>query len=170
MSKDYTIRDSGDSYTLIIDFNISDDSWNHLADLNFLVIYTSKLIFNELELDKEAAQIEYSVLFTNNDSIKQINAKFRNKDYSTNTLSFPSNYVHNSCMILGDIVFAYETILKEAKEQNKEFTHHFLHLLTHSILHLLGYDHVTEKDAIIMENLEIKLLSLLNINNPYLDQ
>lgn len=168
MSKDYTIKDSSELFTLIIDFNISDDSWSSFNDLNLLVVDTSKLIFNELELDKKAKQIEYSILFTNNDSIKEINASFRNKNSPTNTLSFPANYTQGDFMILGDIIFAYETIKKEATEQGKTFKDHFLHLFIHSILHLLGFDHINAEDAEIMESLEVKLLSLLNIKNPYL--
>ena len=63
---------------------------------------------------------------------------------------------------------AYETLKSEAEVQNKPIKHHFIHLLIHSILHLLGYDHIKEDEAEEMEDLEINMLAMIDIKNPYL--
>ena len=68
---------------------------------------------------------------------------------------------------LGDIAFAFETISEEVKKKNIPFLNHFKHLLVHSTLHLLGYDHETTKEADIMESLEEKILESFNIASPY---
>ena len=70
-------------------------------------------------------------------------------------------------LLLGDIVIAYETVKKESLAQKKKFHEHLTHLILHSILHLIGFDHEDEKMAKIMENLEIKILKTLKIQNPY---
>lgn len=93
-----------------------------------------------------------------------LNRDFRNKDKSTDVLSFPLEEPG----MLGDVILAYETIEKDAQSQNKSLQDHTLHLILHGILHLLGYDHETEDDATIMEALEIKILMPFGIKNPYL--
>ena len=67
----------------------------------------------------------------------------------------------------GDIIIAYETVAREAQEQSKTLKAHFIHMLVHSFLHLLGYDHMKDEEADIMENLEIKVLKKLGIKDPY---
>ncbi|MFV9936608.1 MAG: rRNA maturation RNase YbeY, partial [Rickettsia endosymbiont of Haemaphysalis japonica] len=70
-----------------------------------------------------------------------------------------SDYMH-----LGDIAFCYEVIYNESCEQHKTFEHYFIHLLIHSILHLIGFDHQNDTEANIMENLEIEILSYFGIS------
>ncbi len=79
-------------------------------------------------------------------------------------LSFPSDEPGT----LGDLILAFETIEREATEQQKTFRDHTAHLLVHGVLHLLGHDHELEKQASAMEQKEIKILKKLGINNPYL--
>ena len=67
------------------------------------------------------------------------------------------------------MAFSYDTIMNESKEQNKSFNDHFSHLTVHSILHLLGYDHIEDYEAEQMENLEITILKNMGISNPYKD-
>ncbi len=69
--------------------------------------------------------------------------------------------------VLGCAAFAYETIDRESKEQGKSFDDHMKHLVVHSVLHLLGYDHIENKEAKKMEDLEVKILQTLGVNNPY---
>ncbi len=120
-----------------------------------------------------------TLVLTGNAHIQALNHDYRGKDRATNVLSFPnydsmdalqadaSQPWHEDGISLGDIVFAYETIESEAKTQKKTFHDHFTHLLIHGILHLLGYDHETEKEANQMESLEISILEQLSIANPY---
>ena len=97
----------------------------------------------------------------------ELNSCFRKIKSATNVLSFPSNNKFNNTLFLGDIIFSIETILKEAKRDNKTVENHLIHLFVHAVLHLLGYEHDTEEQAKKMENLEIKILSNLQIDTPY---
>ena len=69
---------------------------------------------------------------------------------------------------MGDIIFSYDTIKKEAEEQNKTFLNHFIHMLVHSYLHLFAYDHIKENERRKMETMEIEILKIINIDNPYI--
>lgn len=115
---------------------------------------------------------EIAVVLADDDFIQRLNSQYRGKDKSTNVLSFPAASLtpDNRSMTpeLGDIVLAIETIEKEAKEQAKTFRNHATHLLIHGFLHLLGHDHIEDKQAENMEKLEVKILKKLGIGNPYL--
>ena len=108
-----------------------------------------------------------SISFSGDKKIMELNSCFRKKKSATNVLSFTSNSNFNNTLFLGDIIFSIETILKEAKRDNKTVENHLIHLFVHAVLHLLGYEHDTEEQAKKMENLEIKILSNLQIDNPY---
>ena len=84
----------------------------------------------------------------------------------TNTLIQNEQHCCNIC-ILGSVAIAYETVEQESAEQEKDFDDHLSHLVIHSVLHLLGHDHITEPEAEQMESIEIKVLKKLNIKNPY---
>ncbi len=98
---------------------------------------------------------EISILLTDNKTIQKLNKQYRKKDSATNVLSFETG----DSEILGDIILAFETIEKEAKEQEKAFENHLTHLIIHGILHLIGYDHIDDSDAEIMEEKERIILS-----------
>ena len=105
-----------------------------------------------------------SILLTDDDRIRQLNNDFRSKDTQTNVLSFPSG----DDLFLGDIAISFTTLHTEADLQDKEFYAHFMHILIHGILHLLGYDHIDDDEAEEMEAVEIKLLEDMGIKNPYI--
>ena len=113
-----------------------------------------------------------SILLTNNNGIKRINNKYRKINKSTNVLSFPQNDERfitkkTSKIILGDIVISLEKIIKESKLQKKQSSDHLTHMVIHSILHLLGFNHEKLKDFEIMKKKEISVLSKLSISSPY---
>lgn len=118
---------------------------------------------------------EVSISLTDDADIQTLNRDYRGKDKPTNVLSFPqiedwsddSDDLNAPVLLLGDIVVALETIQREAIEQEKPLKDHFIHMLIHSFLHLLGYDHETEDEADVMEGLEIKILGDMGIKNPY---
>jgi probable rRNA maturation factor len=93
---------------------------------------------------------------------KRLNYKFRKKARPTNVLSFP--YGKGS----GDVVLCHPVIAKEAKQQGKTLRAHYAHLVVHGVLHLRGYDHLTQRDAARMERREIAILRRLGVGDPYL--
>lgn len=112
-----------------------------------------------------------NVLFTSDAEMRILNRDFRGKDAPTNVLSFPAVKTHSpdgSEEHLGDIALAFETIVREAKEQGKPLLHHVSHLIVHGALHLLGYDHDSEEAADAMEQRERNILAMLGIPDPYL--
>lgn len=113
-------------------------------------------------------KIDVEVSFCTAEQITDLNYQFRKKDSETNVLSFPAESsmgIQNACC--GEVIICYEVLNNEAKESSKNITNHFKHLLIHSLLHLLGYEHDKENDAILMESEEIKFLSKIGISDPY---
>ncbi len=111
---------------------------------------------------------EISILLTNDRAQKLLNKQFRNIDKSTNVLSFAALEPFTDISgLIGDISLAYETLNIEAKNLSISFEDHFTHLIVHGFLHLLGYDHKSDKQAQQMEHLEVQILSELNIKSPY---
>ena len=113
-----------------------------------------------------------SVLLTNNNGIKKINKKYIKINKSTNVLSFPQNderYLtkKTSKVILGDIVISLEKVKTESQLQGIQFSDHLTHMVIHSLLHLLGFNHKKLKDFKIMKKKEINVLSKLSISSPY---
>ena len=119
--------------------------------------------------------LNFNLCLSNDKEIHALNKEFRQIDKPTNVLSFANiddpdfdTQIKSAETIeMGDIIIALETMEKEADEKNISLHDHFCHLLTHGILHLLGYDHIEDNEAEHMEGLEIKILNQLNINNPY---
>jgi probable rRNA maturation factor len=117
--------------------------------------------------------VELSLVFTNDESIREINAQWRRKDTPTNVLSFPAFPVRPGRMpgpMLGDIVIGRETMEREAAELEKEVQTHLTHLLVHGFLHLFGYDHMKTDEAERMESLETRILATLGLSDPYAGQ
>lgn len=140
---------------------------------------TIEFILPELAIENspQPVSIEISILLTNDSKIQILNRDYRSKDKPTNVLSFPDTDLNNDNLtdaasfneplMLGDIVFAEATIVREAKEQQKSLENHLAHLTVHGVLHLAGYDHINDEDADHMEALEIQILKKMNIDNPY---
>lgn len=117
---------------------------------------------------KGAAEI--SVLLTDDEEQRELNAQWRGKDSATNVLSFPQIEPFGPVMgLLGDITMARETLEREAAELGKSFDDHFTHLMVHGFLHILGYDHLDDAEALQMEGLETQILAGLGIDDPYAD-
>jgi probable rRNA maturation factor len=114
---------------------------------------------------------EVSVLLCDDEFIAGLNKQWRDRDAPTNVLSFPAGDVAGdlaAAPLLGDIIIAYETVAREAAEENKSFQDHFTHLAVHGFLHLLGFDHISDEEAEEMEGLERDILAVLGIDDPYL--
>ena len=106
---------------------------------------------------------------------QDLNRDYREKDYATNILSFPSDYSEipegfldeAELGYLGDLVVCADVVLQESTIQKKTVDHHWAHLVIHGMLHLQGYDHINDEDASEMEAIEIELLEKLGVPNPY---
>lgn len=149
--------------TITVDIEIEDEAWTTAAeDAEALVWRAAQAVLDAHE-DIEGQGIV--ILLTDDDSVQALNHDFRQKDYATNVLSFPSP--PNPEGQIGDIALAYGVCAREAKEQGKPLAHHLQHLVAHGVLHLLGYDHESDDEAEAMEALEREILAGLDIPDPY---
>ena len=111
---------------------------------------------------------EVSIVLTDDAEQRELNRQWRGIDKSTNVLSFPQIAPFGPVSgLVGDIILARETLEREAAEMGVSFDDHFTHLLVHGFLHLLGYDHIQDDDALVMEGLETKILATLGVADPY---
>lgn len=113
---------------------------------------------------------ELTIRIVNPEEIRQLNYQYRQKDKPTNVLSFPCElpqHIELPTPLFGDIIICNEVIKKEAASQDKSYRAHFAHIVVHGVLHLLGFDHIREEDAQIMEPHEINILNQLGFSNPY---
>ena len=124
-----------------------------------------KLISKEEDLDNNAS---INIKIIKDKEMLNLNNHFRNKETSTNVLSFTNEDISKSITgNLGDIAINYDYILEESNKQNKTFDDHMIHMLIHGIYHILGFEHDNDKVANVMEKKEVTLLNKLNISNPY---
>jgi len=111
---------------------------------------------------------ELSIVLTDDAEQQELNRDWRGIDKPTNVLSFPQIEPFDPVAgIIGDIVLARETLEREAEELQKPLTDHFTHLVVHGFLHILGYDHLEEGEALEMEGLETRILAVLGVPDPY---
>ena len=106
---------------------------------------------------------EISITLTDDKSIKKINKKYRNFNKPTNVLSFELG----DDVLLGDIFISLDTVVREAKTENISVHDHAAHMVVHGVLHLMGYDHIKNSDAELMEKMETIVLNRFDIKNPY---
>ncbi|MHC5306427.1 rRNA maturation RNase YbeY [Bartonella sp. LJL80] len=154
--------------TVSTDIAIASEGWAEQHVLQSIVEAALTATLKRLGL--EDLESELSLVFTNDDEIRRINAEWRRIDKATNVLSFPAFPVKagdKAGPMLGDIIVACETVTREADEENKRFEDHLSHLLVHGLLHLMGYDHENDEDAEQMEQLEREILHSLAIADPY---
>ena len=149
-----------------IDIHIDDESWTD--EITEPEPFAARAVSAVWPLLGTPIIGELSIALVNDEAIQILNRDYRGKDAPTNVLSFPTTGPDDSpAPIMGDIVLARETILREAKAAGKNTADHITHLLIHGFLHLQGYDHETDGDAAVMESIEIDALRRLGIDNPY---
>jgi len=116
-------------------------------------------------------EFELTIRLVNSQDSQQLNNQYRSKDKPTNVLSFPFEVPDGiELNLLGDLIICIEVMKQEAKEQNKALFDHWAHLVIHGCLHLVGFDHISDSEALEMESIEITVLKKLGITNPYLEQ
>ncbi len=119
-------------------------------------------------LRQEREQAEIVIRLVDESESQELNREYRGKDMPTNVLSFPSNLPEViDSNLLGDLVICAPVVMREAGEQGKSTEAHWAHMVVHGVLHLLGYDHLTEDEAETMELLEKDVLAGLGFQDPY---
>jgi probable rRNA maturation factor len=146
----------------LIDIEIEDAAWTTAqADAEAL----TRRVADAVLAYEHLSERNLTILLTSDLAVQALNAEFRQQDWPTNVLSFPA--LPNPEQHLGDVALAYETCAREAAEQNKPLAAHLQHLVAHGVLHLLGYDHMSDAEAQEMEGLERVVLASLGISDPY---
>ena len=116
---------------------------------------------------------ELTIRLVDVDEITHLNHVYRKKNQATNVLAFPATYPENVTLdypLLGDVIICPTVLKQESELFHKPLVAHWAHIVIHGVLHLLGYDHIKEEDAEVMQNIEIKLLEELGFDNPYTDR
>ena len=120
---------------------------------------------------KKREEAELTIRVVERDESNQLNLQFRAKDKPTNVLSFPfQNPPGLTLPLLGDLIICQAIIEEEAKQQKKTDQAHWAHMVIHGTLHLLGYDHIENEEALEMEALETNILVTLGFPPPYTEQ
>ncbi|KGM50271.1 rRNA maturation RNase YbeY [Pseudooceanicola atlanticus] len=161
----------------VIDCIIEDERWTALG-LEDLAERAARETLAHLGLDP--ADFEIALLACDDTRIAELNTEFRDKPTPTNVLSWPSDErgMEDPGAVpdlpdpgpdseLGDIAIAWETCDREAREAGKSAQDHATHLIVHAVLHLLGYDHVRDLDATLMEQVEVAILGKMGLPDPY---
>lgn len=153
---------------LALEDNVSIDEALFMARVE--IILTNVIKKANLKFPRDA---ELSMVLAGDKTLQLLNYEWRKKDKPTNVLSFPGEDIsigEAAGLVLGDIVISLETTKREAALENKTFEDHLSHLVIHGFLHLFGYDHETDEEAVQMESLETQILNELGIANPYEDE
>jgi probable rRNA maturation factor len=150
----------------MIEVEAEDPSWvTAVPDWERLSTTVAEQALEAAADESEGAEYSITVLLTDDETVRDLNDRFRHKNSATNVLSFPAH--ETATGHLGDIALAYGVCAREAEEQGKPLSAHLQHLVAHGVLHLLGYDHEDEADAQVMEDLERQILSKLGLPDPY---
>ena len=126
-----------------------------------------RAVFEHKDL-RHQHEAELSIRIVDADEGHQLNRQYRGKDKPTNVLSFPADLPEGIDLpLIGDIVVCAPVVAQEAQEQDKTLESHWAHMIVHGTLHLLGYDHVNESDAQVMETTESDIITSMNYPSPY---
>ena len=153
---------------IAVDIAIEAEAWGEEARWRPLVERVATAIAARPEpIVPEAA--EWSVVLSDDARVRVLNHDWRGQDKPTNVLSFPAADEDDDDPgpLLGDVVVAFETTAREAREEGKTLEHHLAHLLVHGLLHLFGWDHEDDAEADEMEALETEILAGLGVADPY---
>ncbi|CAM2875498.1 rRNA maturation RNase YbeY [Legionella worsleiensis] len=123
-----------------------------------------------LALRDQCNDAELTVRLVDAEEMIYLNNTYRKQNKTTNVLAFPCSLpdtIKLECPLLGDVIICPEVLLEESKQMQKSLHEHWALIIIHGVLHLLGYDHIEDDDARVMQDLEIKLLAELGYRNPY---
>lgn len=154
--------------SLSLDIRVSSRLWRNLPGARALARRAIAVAVAESGV-RLAEGAEMSLALAADAQVQALNARWRGLDKPTNVLSFPAVARErlSETRIVGDVIVAYETMAREAEEEDKPLADHFRHLVVHGALHLFGYDHERDAEAEAMEALERKILARLGVADPY---
>lgn len=124
----------------------------------------------QIALESRINEAELTIRFVGTEEMTYLNHTYRKKNSTTNVLSFPfkvPNGVTFDPPLLGDVVICPKVLVDESEQLQKTLEEHWALIVIHGVLHLLGYDHINDDDAEIMQGIEIQLLTQLGYDNPY---
>lgn len=166
---------------IILDYQNPDNYDIPASKEDFCLWATTALVFarnqdqgnGDSSTDSTLPDFDMTIRIVNLNEGKKLNFTYRKKDYATNVLSFPFDVPEGiegiDINLLGDIIICAPVVSQEANEQHKTERSHWAHLAIHGTLHLLGFDHVDNSDAEIMEAIEVKTMAKLGFTDPYTD-
>ncbi|QHB17796.1 rRNA maturation RNase YbeY [Mannheimia pernigra] len=155
---------------LYIDLQIACENTENLPSEQQFYTWVHKALSIEAKTEN-FPESEITIRIVDEAESHELNLTYRGKDKPTNVLSFPFEVPEGIEMpLLGDLVICRQVMEKEAKEQQISEESHWAHLSVHGTLHLLGYDHIEEKDAVKMESLETEIMQSLVYDDPYLSE
>lgn len=152
-----------------VDILVEAGSWPSEAELTSLARRAVDGVLAEIGA-KSNTTSELSLVFSDDAHVRKLNSGWRGKDRPTNVLSFPAFPGGSRGTLppmLGDVVLAWETVRAEAEAEGKPVLDHIAHLITHGVLHLIGYDHETDAEAEEMEEAERRILAGMGVPDPY---
>lgn len=150
--------------TVAIDIAHEAPVWMSIPDAEAVI----RRAIEEAVADAALGNCEIGVVLTDDQRMRALNLAWRGINEATNVLSFPAPERPSSGpRLLGDLVFAHETLMREASTAGLPPRHHLSHLAVHGVLHLLGYDHQSDKEAEAMEHRERAILARLGVSDPY---
>lgn len=154
---------------VILEIEVDETAWNEVPDPETLLRDAARA--TEAALGQDLSQTVLTVSLATDDEVARLNKQWRGKPGPTNVLSFPAPPAMplppGEPRPLGDIILAAGVVKCEAEQQGKSLDDHLVHLAVHGILHLMDYDHISEAEATRMENLEVDILNVLGIADPY---
>ncbi|WP_025565076.1 rRNA maturation RNase YbeY [Psychromonas sp. SP041] len=154
---------------LYVDLQLASENQQALPELAQFEAWVSATIIAASEQLRDEAEL--TIRIVDSEESQQLNHQYREKDKSTNVLSFPfQNPPGITLPLLGDLVVCKEVVENEATEQQKPLISHWAHMTIHGTLHLLGFDHIEEDEAEAMESIETKLMIELGYSDPYLSE
>jgi probable rRNA maturation factor len=167
----------------LVDCVIEDRRWQDFG-LEKLALRAVRAALADLRLPE--AGFTLALMACDDARIATLNAEFRGKPLPTNVLSWPATdlaaeaeggqpFLPEAGTVddpesLGDFAIAWDTCAREAAEAGKPMADHVTHLIVHGLLHCLGYDHIRDGDAALMEAVEVRILATLGLSDPYWTQ
>jgi probable rRNA maturation factor len=164
----------------MIDVAVLNEGWDPVIDWAALGDRAARAALSGAQFDRimeSASLVELAIRLADDDAVRTLNREYRGKDTPTNVLSFPMLDAQDvsaldgphADLLLGDIILAHGVCVREAKARQIPLEAHATHLIIHGVLHLLGFDHIEEAEAVAMENLERTVLLRLGLHDPYGD-